>query len=113
MHQDTTGALPSRRDLFAAAGLGLTTACLAGCSAPPVERPTTRGGGVTMLDATARRQDGPPSAKTTYLPPEGSRDPVAWSLAETLFWTDILMEHGLFFTLLMPGDALTAQRQQA
>ncbi len=117
MHENATGAeLPSRRDLLAAAGLGLTAVSLTGCSTSDgVVRPEPVGrrGGAVAVDASARRQGGPPSEKTTYLPPAGSRDPAAWSLAENLFWTDILAEHALFFTLLMPGDELAAERQQA
>src|SRR5688572_16784162 len=44
--------------------------------------------------------------KPVYLPESGSTDPVAHSLAENLFWTDILAEHGRFFAMLMPGPEL-------
>lgn len=52
-------------------------------------------------------------AKPTYLPEAGSRDPVAHSVAENLFWNEQLMEHALFFTMLMPGKELAAQRAEA
>jgi len=51
--------------------------------------------------------------KPTYLPEAGSNDPVAHSLAETLFWHEQDMEHAVFFTMLMPGAELAAQRGQA
>ena len=51
--------------------------------------------------STARRTD------------SGTSDPVAHSLADNLFWTDILMEHGKFFAMLMPGPELAAQRARA
>lgn len=69
--------------------------------------------GATAVEASARRQGEVPTEKQTYLPPEGSKDPAAHSLAENLFWTDIMMEHAMFFTLLMPGDELAAQRNKA
>ena len=51
--------------------------------------------------------------KPVYLPESGSTDPVAYSLAENLFWTDILAEHGKFFAMLMPGPELARERGQA
>jgi hypothetical protein len=51
--------------------------------------------------------------KPVYLPEPGSQDPVAYSLAENLFWTDILAEHGRFFAMLMPGAELAKERGQA
>ena len=42
-----------------------------------------------------------------------SRDPLGYSIADNLFWNDILMEHATFFTLLMPGPELAGPRQQA
>jgi hypothetical protein len=51
--------------------------------------------------------------KPVYLPETGSTDPVAYSLAENLFWTDILSEHGSFFAMLMPGPELAKERGQA
>jgi hypothetical protein len=47
-------------------------------------------------------------------PPEaGATDPVAFSIADPLFWTDILSEHGQFFVMLMPGDELAQPRAEA
>jgi len=110
MKNDTTSAPAgtSRRTLLIAAGVGL-----ASCSSSRSERRSESSAGGTLIEAGARPQGGPPSEKPTYLPPQGSRDPAAYSMAETLFWTDILMEHGLFFTLLMPGDELASQRNKA
>jgi len=51
--------------------------------------------------------------KPVYLPEPDSTDPVAYSLAENLFWTDILAEHGKFFAMLMPGPELAKERGQA
>lgn len=51
--------------------------------------------------------------KPVVLPQEGANDPVSLSVADSLFWTEIMMEHALFFALLMPGDDLRAERKQA
>lgn len=53
----------------------------------------------------------PPREKPTYVPTEQS--PLAYSRADNLFWNDIMMEHALFFTLLMPGPELAGPRSQA
>src|SRR5215212_8202213 len=39
-----------------------------------------------------------------------ARDPVAYSIADNLFWNDIMMEHSKFFVNLMPGPELASQR---
>ena len=51
--------------------------------------------------------------KPVFVPEEGAKDPVSVSLADNLFWTDILMEHGKFFVMLMPGPELEQQRGEA
>lgn len=51
--------------------------------------------------------------KPTYLPDPASKDPVAHSIAENLFWNEQLMEHAVFFGMLMPGPTLAPQRAQA
>ncbi|HJR20463.1 MAG TPA: DUF2935 domain-containing protein, partial [Dongiaceae bacterium] len=51
------------------------------------------------------------SDKPTYV--ALASDPVAYSIADNLFWNDILMEHALFFVLLMPGPDLDGPRRQA
>lgn len=51
--------------------------------------------------------------KPTYLAEAGSRDPVALSVAENLFWNEQMMEHAAFFIALMPGAALAKVRSQA
>lgn len=51
--------------------------------------------------------------KPVFVPEGGATDAVAFSLADTLFWTDILSEHGQFFAMLMPGDELAQHRAEA
>jgi hypothetical protein len=50
--------------------------------------------------------------KPTFLPEPGSKDPVAHSVAENLFWNDQLAEHAVFFNMLMPGPELANHRAQ-
>lgn len=38
------------------------------------------------------------------------RDPVAYSVADNLFWNDIMMEHSKFTVSMMPGPELASQR---
>jgi hypothetical protein len=52
-------------------------------------------------------------AKPIYVTMPGSTDPVDHSVADTLFWGDIMMEHAMFFAMLMPGDELAEPRKQA
>jgi hypothetical protein len=51
--------------------------------------------------------------KPTILPQEGSNDPVAFSIADNAFWNEQLMEHAMFFVMLMPGPELAAERSKA
>jgi hypothetical protein len=51
--------------------------------------------------------------KPIYVTDNGNNDPVAHSLADNLFWNDILMEHATFFIMLMPGPELAEQRGRA
>lgn len=55
----------------------------------------------------------PGGSKPTYVPEKGSKDPLAHSAAENLFWLEQLTEHAVFFIMLMPGDALAKPRQEA
>ncbi|MGQ0751244.1 MAG: DUF2935 domain-containing protein [Betaproteobacteria bacterium] len=54
---------------------------------------------------------GNPEVKPTYV--AQARDPVAYSMADNLFWNDIMMEHAMFFQMLMPGPELDEPRRQA
>jgi len=52
-------------------------------------------------------------SKPIYVAPPGNLDPVAHSVADTLFWGDIMMEHVTFFVMMMPGADLAAPRSEA
>lgn len=99
----------SRREMIVAGSLGLLgaglfTSCKTG---NPKEMP----GRIEIGDARVRALDG--GDKRVYLAQEGALDPVSHTIADTLFWTDILAEHALFFQLLMPGDDLADEREEA
>jgi hypothetical protein len=64
----------------------------------PVKTPGVR------LDTTAK--------KPVYLP-ANAQSLAASAVAESLFWSDIMMEHALFLALLMPGDRLATPRAAA
>ena len=51
--------------------------------------------------------------KPIFVAPPGSLDPVAHSVADTLFWGEQLMEHAMFFAMLMPGPELAGPRGDA
>ncbi len=51
--------------------------------------------------------------KPIYVAPPGSMDPVAHSVADTLFWGEQMMEHAGFFVMLMPGPELAGPRGEA
>jgi hypothetical protein len=50
-------------------------------------------------------------AKPVYVP--AGDDAVSHSVADNLFWNDILTEHATFFVMLMPGPELASQRARA
>jgi hypothetical protein len=56
---------------------------------------------------------GDASGQAMFLPPDKELDPTVHSRVENLFWSDIMMEHAGFFSALMPGPALVAERTQA
>jgi hypothetical protein len=98
----------TRRELVVLGGIGAIGSVVACAPAGPAltaamslprgaAKLTTRNGGM----------------KAIVLPQEGVSDPVSLSVADSLFWTDIMMEHALFFALLMPGDDLKEERAQA
>ena len=51
--------------------------------------------------------------KPVVLPKAGSNDPVEFSIAESRFWNEQMMEHAKFFIMLMPGAELNDERGEA
>jgi Domain of unknown function (DUF2935) len=118
MEFDTT-----RRDVLKAGGLLVLGTAAGGCATatglnravPPLAkvvqdssqtRTTSAAAGASMPTSGVEPED-----KPTFVP--DARDPVAYSRADNLFWNDIMMEHAIFFQMLMPGPELDAPRRQA
>lgn len=112
----------SRRDLLKAGGLMTLTGAAAGCATatginpvvPPVAKVIQDPG---QTQPTAASMGAPPTSafspreKPTYVPQ--TNDPLGYSIADNLFWNDIMMEHSMFFVQLMPGPELDGPRRQA
>lgn len=111
-----------RRDLLRAGGALAGVAVVTGCqtstginpAVPPAARLIQGEGQVTATPVEPGAQIAQarePIEKPTYI--ANRRDPVAYSVADNLFWNDIMMEHALFFVQLMPGPDLAEPRRQA
>jgi hypothetical protein len=86
----------TRREVLVTGGATLVTTLFANPpGAAQVPGATTRNGG----------------AKPVYVP--AGDDAVSHSVADNLFWNDILAEHATFFVMLMPGPELASQRARA
>jgi hypothetical protein len=94
----------TRRQLFFAGGTALVGIFAQSCS--PQVTPVPK-----YVSAAARILNG--GDKPTYVPEAADKNPVSHSLADNLFWNDIMMEHAKFFVMLMPGPELASQRKQA
>lgn len=117
-----TEQLVTRRALFQVAGVTLagtafmgTTGCastLGGMATPvfphadtgPVSPQAVAGVPVGTLGG---------GSKPIFVAPPGNVDPVVHSVADTLFWCEQLMEHAMFFAMLMPGPELAGPRGEA
>lgn len=64
----------------------------------------TRGGG-TDLEL--------PFEKSVVVPIFENKDPEAHAWADARFWVDIMAEHAVFFSLLMPPETCKAEREEA
>ncbi len=100
----------TRREAIVAGSIGaLGTAFLSSCASTDYSSPRSMAS--TSGAANVITKNG--GSKPVYVPAPAATDPVSLAHADSLFWTDILAEHALFFTLLMPGDDLARQRAQA
>ena len=109
----------TRRQLVQIAGVTLvgtallgTSGCASGLAQAAFPRVET---GPQQPEAVAGVQIGRLNggARPIYVTRPGSTDPVEHSVADTLFWGEQLMEHALFFAMLMPGAELAQQRGRA
>lgn len=113
----------NRRDVLKIGGLVVVGGVVGGCrtatglnpAVPPLAkvvqdssqlRTTSASAGASMPLSGVEPED-----KPTFVPE--ARDPVAYSRADNLFWNDIMMEHAIFFQMLMPGPELDGPRRQA
>jgi hypothetical protein len=111
----------TRRDVLKAGGLVILGNVISGCATATGINPAVPPAAKLLQDpaqttptavSPGSLPPGPrPEVKPTYV--AEARDPVAFSLADNLFWNDIMMEHAIFFQMLMPGPELDAPRRQA
>src|SRR5688572_12292562 len=102
----------TRRELVVLGGIGavgslVATACSSAGALPAMTSAAVLPAGTAKLTT----KNG--GMKPVVLPQAGVNDPVSLSVADSLFWTEIMMEHALFFAMLMPGDDLRTERAQA
>ena len=110
----------TRRRVLTAGGVTLVAA-FAGCrSSTAVSVPASgvsaspqASAQATRVSEAARVQAVENLRKPVFVPEGGANDPVSFSLADSLFWTDICMEHAQFFVMLMPGPELATHRAEA
>lgn len=96
---------PTRRRVLFAGGAALVGLTLRGDALAALLAPgqsTSLPGVMTIAGAK----------KPVFVAAAGSTDPVAHSLAESLFWLDQEFEHAKFFLMHMPSPDLDAERAQ-
>src|SRR5688500_111399 len=101
----------SRRRLLTAGGITFIAAFVTGCrSSTSFSVPATgvatsprASAQAARVSEAARVQAVENLRKPVFVPEGGALDPVSFSLADTLFWTDILMEHGQFSQCSCPA----------
>jgi hypothetical protein len=96
---------PTRREVLLGGGAALVGLTLRGDVFAGLlgQDQTTSLPGVTTISG---------AKKPVFVPAMGSTDPVAHSLAESLFWLDQEFEHTKFFIMHMPSPDLDTQRAQ-
>jgi hypothetical protein len=112
----------ARRDLLKTGGLMTISGAVAGCATatginpvvPPLAKVIQDPGQTQPAAATMgapATSAFSPREKPTYV--AQTNDPLGYSIADNLFWNDIMMEHSMFFVQLMPGPELDGPRRQA
>lgn len=104
--------LVTRRQLVEIGGATLVATSLLGTAGTALASAAERAGGAEAIAGVTVGTIGG-GAKPVYVTRPGSRDPAEHSVADTLFWGDIMMEHAAFFVMLMPGPELAGPRGQA
>lgn len=100
---------PTRRSILKIGGVTLVATTLSGLLARTAFGQAIGGQDLKRLGIISK--DG--GTKPTFLPEPGSNDPVAHSIADNLFWNEQMMEHAMFFVMLMPGPELAVPRGRA
>src|SRR5215217_3887874 len=100
----------SRRDILKAAGAGTALAALGAAGAGPAAAEPRE---VAALQACREFMLGPGARKPFFAAADGSTDAAEHARNDVLFWSDQLMEHGLFLAMLLPGDEAADLRRQA
>lgn len=103
----------TRRELVVLGSIGAVGAAVSTACATPAGVLPSMTSSATLPGGAAKLTTKNGGIKEVVLPQAGANDPVSLSVADSLFWTDIMMEHALFFALLMPGDDLREERAQA
>jgi hypothetical protein len=101
---DTEGLTISRREVLLAGGAALVSLSVRGTALAGLPGPQATFPGVSVVSG---------AKKPVYVPAAGSTDPVAHSLADSLFWLDQETEHAKLFVMHMPSPDLDPQRRQA
>ncbi len=100
---------PTRRSVLKIGGATLVATTLSGVLARAAFGQATSGQDLKRMGIISKNG----GTKPTFLPAPGSNDPVAHSVADNLFWNEQMMEHAMFFVMLMPGPELASQRGRA
>jgi hypothetical protein len=101
----------TRRKIVSLAGATLVGTALYGTNSAVFAAAAQSGDKAKVAGVSVATLSG--GTKPVYVTRPGSTDPVEHSVADTLFWGDIMMEHAMFFVMLMPGDELAEPRNQA
>ncbi len=114
----------TRRDVLKAGGLLVAGGALGGCAtatginrAVPPAAKVVQSSSQTHATSAAAGASMPSDVqfdqKPTYVAERN--DPLSFSRADNLFWNDIMMEHSMFFVMLMPANdpELAGPRKQA
>ena len=101
----------SRRVLLKSGAAAAVGGAMVGCATEPRPVAAVAPAPTTVVLGAPPGAKPDPRAKPT--PVAHAMDPLAYSIADNLFWNDIMMEHAMFFVMLMPGPDLAGPRSQA
>ena len=79
----------------------------------PDVRPRTAPADFVMFTRSGGETAETPTEKLVLLPSRDEQNPALHAWADARFWVDIMMEHALFFAMLMPQETAPDERTQA